>query len=100
PTPPIYTLSLHDARPISPERLGERVLVGEVGQPGVPVGQDPVQNPGSHAADHDRRMRPLGRLGPGPDALESDVLPGVRGLGPRPDRKSTRLNSSHVASSY
>src|SRR5438045_8027401 len=61
-TPPtaIYTLSLHDALPILPQRL-------------------PVL-PGAPAAGTGARYRP-GRPRPG-------------------DRKSTRLNSSHLGNSY
>src|SRR5690625_5627286 len=70
PEPPdIYTLSLHDALPISKSRPAARAAV----RPG-PVNAKPL-----HARRNDRQQR-------------------VRI--PRPDRKSTRLNSSHVASSY
>src|SRR5437870_12797061 len=64
-----YTLSLHDALPIS--------------------GAHPPRGEGSRVRD--RRDRPLGpsRLGV---RAERDR--------PSPDRKSTRLNSSHVAISY
>src|SRR3712207_8595533 len=67
-TTEIYTLSLHDALPISgPAR------------PGAP-GRRPGRNPGSRAAG-----APRARL---------------RAAGTAPDRKSTRLNSSHANISY
>src|SRR5690606_40156260 len=89
PSPPAtYTLSLHDALPIydaRPRRGGARE-----GPPAL------------------RRSRPLGLRGGGrlPRALPGGAAP-RRGADPRrrprkshPDRKSTRLNSSHVKISY
>src|SRR5439155_27155989 len=73
PTPEIYTLSLHDALPIS---------------------------------GRERLHRPRPQAGDGRSLLRSDrqACAGRRGRGPqrppRRDRKSTRLNSSHVAISY
>src|SRR2546426_11322515 len=69
-TTEIYTLSLHDALPICARRVGE----GPAARPGRRRGQK-----------EDRR--PQGRA-PGQERLE-----GV-------DRKSTRLNSSHLVISY
>src|SRR5207244_12925758 len=72
PTPPIYTLSLHDALPISP------MVTGRVGH-----------------VDHRVALFPRT-----PFLLEED--PGrieQMGRGKR-DRKSTRLNSSHQIISY
>src|SRR5690625_5871401 len=70
----IYTLSLHDALPICQVRLGDR--------PGG--GGDPA---------HPQRWADL------PDQLRWWRRAARRGPGAR-DRKSTRLNSSHVAISY
>src|SRR3712207_8183635 len=67
-TTEIYTLSLHDALPISGARRHERRLQA-------------------------RRDRPRA-AGRGRTARHSAVRP------PRPDRKSTRLNSSHANISY
>src|SRR5688500_20094068 len=68
-TPEIYTLSLHDALPISARQLG-----------GADVGED----------------RGVGRLEP-----EGHIQPGgPAGFQRRTDRKSTRLNSSHLVISY
>src|SRR5439155_19354358 len=83
PTTAIYTLSLHDALPIF--RIDDRVRApgryeGLVEQ-GRDVGrQRAVGGPRRGVGEHD-----LARA-----ALEQ----------PRQDRKSTRLNSSHVAISY
>src|SRR5207302_9924166 len=94
-----YTLSLHDALPISVERLVGDQLVDRA---------DPVQRP----VEQGLQPRGLARL-PG-DHVDGQggVLVGGRqddlGRPPapaladrlRPDRKSTRLNSSHVKISY
>src|SRR5439155_24489688 len=70
PTTEIYTLSLHDALPISSrsERISDDIEVGFC----VRVNPD----------------LPVGRFHVGVDLVEGG------------DRKSTRLNSSHVAISY
>src|SRR5205814_9489762 len=75
-TTPIYTLSLHDALPIS--RLGVEVAV---------LG---CENGIAHGHGH---------------LLECDALPVLCAVGPDRglavgDRKSTRLNSSHLGISY
>src|SRR5256885_13212303 len=70
-TTEIYTLSLHDALPICPGRLRGRLRLGSRVQPGLPP----------------RMRRATGRLAP-PGPLD------------RGDRKSTRLNSSHLVISY
>src|SRR5690606_40470240 len=69
-TADIYTLSLHDALPILPVLRRAR--------PARDGGDRP------HGASRGRRRRRSGR----------------GALGPRRDRKSTRLNSSHVKISY
>src|SRR5438477_6285345 len=66
-TPEIYTLSLHDALPISRVRAG-------------------------HRAAAERR----GNRGPGAGWRDPRLL----FLSAGPDRKSTRLNSSHMSISY
>src|SRR5437660_4481602 len=73
-TTEIYTLSLHDALPISLPRRGHR-------GPLVGTGQAPARDPGARDPPRRRHARHQGRR-----AAE--------------DRKSTRLNSSHVAISY
>src|SRR3712207_8460027 len=75
-TAEIYTLSLHDALPISAGKLGvsRRRTVAR------------------------RVRRPRRTAGPGdPDMHLSELRPSVR---ERADRKSTRLNSSHANISY
>src|SRR5439155_20289023 len=77
PTPAIYTLSLHDALPISSR--GPRTC------------RHPPENDRGHADEprapgHDEGRPNPQRLGDRAEALG--------------DRKSTRLNSSHVAISY
>src|SRR5256885_16770108 len=81
-TTEIYTLSLHDALPISRFGRGH----DETALPQADGGQE-VQHAGGQAL----------RLG-----LELEALVRVDGdqLGERADRKSTRLNSSHLVISY
>src|SRR3712207_8686220 len=74
-TTEIYTLSLHDALPISPQRLPEGA-------------GDRARRPQRTAVEHwpaGRRYRPAPRLGQ---------------PWRRPDRKSKRLKSSHANRSY
>src|SRR5690349_4889935 len=79
PTPHIYTLSLHDALPISPAASVRRNRAGRGGSHRYRCARDlPVP------------------AGTRPDRQPTGRAPGaVRG-----DRKSTRLNSSHVEISY
>src|SRR5437870_9424653 len=80
--PAIYTLSLHDALPISvDERRGERPTGGTAG----------VQDAAAAVAG----LQPKRGLGRAPVERHPTDQPAL-GL----DRKSTRLNSSHVAISY
>src|SRR5690606_40313505 len=85
----IYTLSLHDALPISRRRQRVRTDPARLHPPGPrhhprnrrdQRGRDrgPAPHPGRDARHHPPRRCPLGT----------------------PDRKSTRLNSSHVKISY
>src|SRR5204862_1202806 len=93
PTPPpeIYTLSLHDALPIS---LADEVVMVRTHED-VLAGQRIV---GQRHADRLARAlddRPQRRMA---GAVHHDVLELVGD--DRQDRKSTRLNSSHVEISY
>src|SRR5690606_40551016 len=81
------------ALPISPSQLAREPAGGEEGADGPAEGRG--------GGEHLRQRGALGRAG-GPVAPR---LPGHPGGGggaarPRPDRKSTRLNSSHVKISY
>src|SRR5207249_12277829 len=78
PTPQISTLSLHDALPIC-RALAVGMDVGDAGQV-----RDFV----------DRVVSELGRL----DVMFANA--GIAHSAPFQDRKSTRLNSSHVSISY
>src|SRR5690606_41267449 len=79
-TPEFYTLSLHDALPICGS------CAGATGRPCYPESQE-EQN-GNDACPDEQGVLP----GLGPDLLGVE-----QGVG---DRKSTRLNSSHVKISY
>src|SRR5690242_20948669 len=87
-TTEIYTLSLHDALPISGPRTpeGERAELG--GR--LPAERLPGHLPQARGRAH-RQHGPRGRTGGRAPAAAA---------GPRPDRKSTRLNSSHMSISY
>src|SRR3712207_7539202 len=78
-TTEIYTLSLHDALPIWVQRGVHR------GVDGGHVGEGLDVQLGTGVAAH------RDHAGPGGDVLVGQVLP---------DRKSTRLNSSHANISY
>src|SRR5690606_42138436 len=81
PTPPaLYPLSLHDALPICPHRLAD-LDRGDA---------DPAGG-----AQHQQGFARL-ELG----AILQRIQAGAIGKDERRDRKSTRLNSSHVKSSY
>src|SRR5436190_12949836 len=73
----IYTLSLHDALPISSWHILALVLVGTGHEVGIDAG-----------GRHQSAQR-----------LET-VASSAADLVPRADRKSTRLNSSHTVISY
>src|SRR5690606_41836703 len=93
-TSDLYSLPLHDALPIS------QVLVQRVGHHALQLGLGNLQAEGLAAAVHaqcglageDLLARIVG-IG-GVDQTHADRV--VR----TPDRKSTRLNSSHVKNSY
>src|SRR5205814_10050714 len=85
-SPPDHnTLSLHDALPISTLRRKQSAKLGQ-GQQG---------NPGRFRAKRQNRKTPLSRTvlaAPTAQPCEESLL--------RRDRKSTRLNSSHLGISY
>src|SRR5207253_10563977 len=92
PPPPFYTISLHDALPISvtllrPKRFASlKLLLLYSSVPVVGVSRSRPAHP--HGIGNPRR-HPLALV-----AIFRSTLP------PSLDRKSTRLNSSHVAISY
>src|SRR5690606_41354097 len=87
PTTEIYTLSLHDALPIypAPGDRGRAGLSRRGDDPGLPPG---VAQGAGRAVQPRRGRRRAGRRG----KADADLDP--------VDRKSTRLNSSHVKISY
>src|SRR3712207_8555348 len=80
-TTEIYTLSLHDALPISPHATVRRVLWSDAGAVRAAARDPPQPGPGSWSYGRPGRHTSLGRVG-------------------GQDRKSTRLNSSHANISY
>src|SRR5439155_7608778 len=100
PLPEIYTLSLHDALPICLIDEVARGLAVDLGVEEVGVLGGGVVAPDRHVGDRRDLHAGLRRdLRLGPVVVET----GHRGEAfarDRPDRKSTRLNSSHVAISY
>src|SRR5690606_41924383 len=89
-SPSIYSLSLHDALPIlSMECLhGDAAFIGDMAGTGF---RRVARNPGDLAPlDTDRRQDPPGAKSLGQPLLACHAV----------DRKSTRLNSSHVKISY
>src|SRR5690606_40251398 len=83
--PQIYTPSLHDALPIYPAR--ELVGIGPV---------DALRIADLYCGKHLEHLRPERAATPA-DPVDSQ---GFGDLIPDADRKSTRLNSSHVKNSY
>src|SRR5206468_11934805 len=94
PTTQIYTLSLHDALPISPGDLRRRHRLPALDDRGL---ADPrVGDADDELGAHPLRPpvpRVLGQLRPGQRKRKPARLRGE-------DRKSTRLNSSHDQISY
>src|SRR5690606_41320824 len=80
----IYTLSLHDALPIL--RPGGTIAASRAASPGG----DQADQDGEHRADGEQQGR----------GAEQAAQQGPHRHGARSDRKSTRLNSSHVKISY
>src|SRR5574340_657969 len=84
-TTEIYTLSLHDALPILPERDRGRVVPGRAPEPGGVVLR-PALHPREHAGRPEARLRGAPGVGvaggglrpPAPGAAESAARPGVR----------------------
>src|SRR5439155_23000797 len=93
PPPAFYTLSLHDALPIFGGLLRTNCkLVGAL--PGGDLAADPeLRGDRTLRREADRS----GKMGRYQDAVERQLLD-LRHR--QQDRKSTRLNSSHVAISY
>src|SRR2546430_3965730 len=90
----IYTLPLHDALPICPVEVHDAVGAREAPRP-RPRADGARAAPPAHAAQRQRHGGPAGG--------DSGVAqrPWRRGgQGDPPDRKSTRLNSSHSQISY
>src|SRR5690606_40306012 len=89
-TPAIYTLSLHDALPISENRggAGDRQRWRER----HPQVAEADRRGGGKHQPSERRAARLGEVG---GAEHDPAAPGGH-----QDRKSTRLNSSHVKISY
>src|SRR5205085_10352676 len=85
PTTHIYTLSLHDALPISAARLSLAPDRARTGLPFATGGEAPPR----------RGAQPPSRL-----LSEAAGFPEPARLKLRVDRKSTRLNSSHSQISY
>src|SRR5699024_12685124 len=94
------TLSLHDALPISqqdragpvPQPAGGETLAEAPVDPGWPTISDPSPEPEARETD-----------APETQAAETETPDPSDPTGsrlPDPDRKSTRLNSSHVSISY
>src|SRR5256885_13234939 len=80
-TTEIYTLSLHDALPIFHDFLAGMAL-------------EPVREKGRGRSRARQRRHQLSDRRPAVRGQPSDLRP------PRRDRKSTRLNSSHLVISY
>src|SRR5690606_41319563 len=91
-----YSLALHDALPIFGTQLVSQLLAG-AGLPGELVEQDLARNRLRvglrHLGGPVRRRRRVVALAP---PSRRNAAGGATG----PDRKSTRLNSSHVKISY
>src|SRR5207249_11595792 len=92
PRPDRYTLSLHDALPICPREP----LLGGV-YAGLPR---PLQTSHRGRLGPHRAGRGTGRTLADSSRLSDQRGPHVDVLVHRSDRKSTRLNSSHVSISY
>src|SRR5207302_4764821 len=95
PRPPTSsTLSLHDALPISPARAFDQCLPDIFGSTRI----DPVLN-GLHRFA-DRRIRIFFLETMAADEVLRDRITDGHAVIHKRDRKSTRLNSSHVKISY
>src|SRR5207249_11527674 len=95
-TTAIYTLSLHDALPISEigglQRIEQRGIHGRRKLTGDRRGQARTQQVSRQRAEHKTA---------GEESMRLAVIPAEQlGTAKSQDRKSTRLNSSHVSISY
>src|SRR5207249_8982681 len=100
PTTRIYTLSLHDALPIS-HRIPHRFVAADLRMLDSLDERTPFRTPqrfadAAHERRRDRRLLAARHPLAGAPALEFLLQQRDQGL----DRKSTRLNSSHVSISY
>src|SRR5207253_4446724 len=95
--PPICTPSLHDALPISLRPVGSARL-RTVGGVGVRVRTQTVST--DRRVDDRETGQRRGQRRPAERAGAPFEIRTADGRGARPDRKSTRLNTSHVAISY
>src|SRR5690606_20520175 len=98
PTAALYTSSLHDALPIYPCIVcNDKVKFGTFLQKALELGCDYVATGHYARVEYDpERGRYLLKRGKDPKKDQSYTLYGLT----QEDRKSTRLNSSHVKSSY
>src|SRR5207249_11450720 len=87
PPTEIYTLSLHDALPISDTA---RALEAEARERLLREADDAIYNRRNNAVEQERKIRE--------NELNTEVA--VQTKQREIDRKSTRLNSSHVSISY
>src|SRR5437773_2006923 len=93
--PFLSTLSLHDALPIYEDDAGSILLALDEQVP-HPRGADADEHLDEvRARDGKEGHARLAGDGPG-----EERLPGARGADQQQDRKSTRLNSSHITISY
>src|SRR5690606_41899976 len=94
PPPPLSSLSLHDALPICPAEIGEELRPATERQRVQPLarGQVAQRDVGAQRGAHRRRVERLNACRkPARHSFDRRRLQ---------DRKSTRLNSSHVKISY
>src|SRR5690242_21621336 len=85
----IYTLSLHDALPISVDVLPKQIFEMMV----LPDGQ-------MAAGSRFSSKVPMGDVSVSVDALQGEIANIHYTMNAKVDRKSTRLNSSHMSISY
>src|SRR5439155_20450165 len=98
-TTEIYTLSLHDALPISRAEVRKQRVVLENGVHATLVRREEVQALAAHPDFAGRRLFES-RDQAKHSCFARTALAEEREKLSRRDRKSTRLNSSHVARSY
>src|SRR5439155_11003795 len=97
-TPPVSTLSLHDALPIYLARIPELAAYSRPERSPASLFH-PRRPAGEHAAQLRRGQEVLNEVQIEPVGWKLDDA-GIDRVRDAEDRKSTRLNSSHVAISY